>query len=60
MTDFLEINDTKKTIKRLDLEDLSIENLKQYISELCEEINSVYEEINLKKISINKVEKYFK
>ena len=60
MTDFLEIHDREKTIKRLDLEDLSIENLEQYISELNEEIKRVAEEIDLKKISINKAEKYFK
>ena len=31
MTDFLEINEKEKTIKSLNLEDLSIVNLKQYI-----------------------------
>lgn len=60
MTDFLEINDKEKTIKRLNLEDLSIDNLKQYISELHEEIERVKEEIGLKKTSINEAEKYFK
>ena len=29
MTDFLEINEKEKTIKSLNLEDLSIDNLKQ-------------------------------
>ena len=60
MTDFLEINDKEKTIKRLNLEDLSIDNLKQYISELQEEIKRVEVEIGLKKSSINEAEKYFK
>ena len=41
MTDFLEINEKEKTIKSLNLEDLSIENLKQYIFELQEEIKRV-------------------
>ena len=31
MSDFLEIDEKKKTIKKLNLEDLSIENLKEYI-----------------------------
>jgi len=60
MTDFLEINEKEKTIKSLNLEDLSIENLKQYIFELQEEIKRVKEEIGLKESSINEAEKYFK
>ncbi len=60
MTDFLEINEKEKTIKSLNLEDLSIENLKQYIFELQEEIKRVKEEINLKESSINEAKKYFK
>ncbi len=60
MTDFIEINDKEKTIKSLNLEDLSLENLKQYINELKEEIERVKAEISLKKKSINEAEKYFK
>ena len=60
MTDFLEINEKEKTIKSLNLEDLSIDNLKQYIFELQEEIKRVEEEISLKESSINEAEKYFK
>ena len=60
MTDFLEINEKEKAIKRLNLEDLSIDNLKQYISELQEEIKRAQEEISLKESSINEAEKYFK
>ena len=60
MTDFLEINEKEKTIKSLNLEDLSIDNLKQYIFELKEEIKRVEEEIVLKESSINEAEKYFK
>ena len=60
MTDFLEINEKKKTIKSLNLEDLSIDNLKQYIFELQEEIKRVKEEISLKESSINEAKKYFK
>ena len=60
MTDFLEINEKEKTIKSLNLEDLSIDNLKKYIFELQEEIKRVQEEIGLKESSINETEKYFK
>ena len=60
MTDFLEINEKEKTIKSLNLEDLSIDNLKQYIFELQEEIKRVEGEIGLKESSISEAEKYFK
>ena len=60
MSDFLEIDEKKKTIKKLNLEDLSIENLKEYILELEEEIIRIKAEIDLKKSSISEAEKYFK
>ena len=60
MSDFLEIDEKKKTIKKLNLEDLSIENLKEYILELEDEIMRIKTEINLKKSSISEAEKYFK
>tara|TARA_B100001758_G_scaffold143254_1_gene123369 strand:- start:346 stop:528 length:183 start_codon:yes stop_codon:yes gene_type:complete len=60
MTDFLEFEENKKTIKKLNLEDLSIENLKEYLLELEEEIIRVKGEIELKNNSINEAEKYFK
>jgi len=60
MSDFLEFEENKKTIKKLNLEDLSIENLKEYILELEEEIMRVKGEIELKNNSINEAEKYFK
>ena len=60
MTDFLEFEENKKTIKKLNLEDLSIENLKEYILELEEEIMRVKGEIELKHNSISEAEKYFK
>tara|TARA_B100001142_G_scaffold239013_1_gene237745 strand:- start:380 stop:562 length:183 start_codon:yes stop_codon:yes gene_type:complete len=60
MTDFLEFEENKKTIKKLNLEDLSIENLKEYILELEEEIMRVKGEIELKNNSISEAEKYFK
>ena len=60
MSDFLEFEENKKAIKKLNLEDLSIENLKEYILELEEEIMRVKGEIELKNNSINEAEKYFK
>ena len=60
MTDFLEFEENKKTIKKLNLEDLSIENLNEYILELEEEIMRVKGEIEFKNNSINEAEKYFK
>ena len=60
MTDFLEFEENKKTIKKLNLEDLSIENLKEYILELEEEIMRAKGEIQLKNNSIKEAEKYFK
>ena len=63
MTDFLEFEENKKTIKKLNLEDLSIENLKEYILELEEEIIRVKGEIELKNNSIvrqkNTLNNYF-
>ena len=60
MSDFFEIDEKKKAIKKLNLEDLSLENLKEYISELEEEIMRVKGEIDLKKTSMSEAEKYFK
>ena len=60
MSDFLEFEENKKTIKKLNLEDLSIENLEEYILELEEEIMRAKGEIALKNNSINEAEKYFK
>jgi len=60
MSDFFEIDEKKKAIKKLNLEDLSLENLKEYILELEEEIMRVKAEIDLKKSSMSEAEKYFK
>tara|TARA_B100001175_G_C19083532_1_gene437044 strand:+ start:103 stop:285 length:183 start_codon:yes stop_codon:yes gene_type:complete len=60
MTDYLEINEKEKTLKSLNLDDFSIENLKNYIEELKNEISRAESEINHKRKSINDAEKYFK
>ena len=55
MVDFIEIEEKKKTIKKLNLEDLSVEDLDKYIDELKEEI-----EIKKKSDSKEDAEKFFK
>ena len=57
MDDFLEIDEKKKTINSLNLDDFSVEDLEKYISELNKEILRAIEEINkknkLKKEALN-------
>ena len=60
MTDFLEIDETKKSIKNLILDDLSIEDLNKYIEELKVEIDRVTKEIVKKKSSKKSAENFFK
>ena len=50
MNDFLEYEETKKTIKALNLEDFSIEDLNKYIIELRDEISRVKKEIEKNRI----------
>tara|TARA_B100000963_G_scaffold297905_1_gene269494 strand:- start:247 stop:429 length:183 start_codon:yes stop_codon:yes gene_type:complete len=60
MTDFFEIDETKKSIKNLILDDLSIEDLNKYIEELKVEIDRVTKEIVKKKSSKKSAENFFK
>ena len=60
MTDFFEIDEKKKTIKTLNLDDFSIEDLKKYIDELKAEIERVELEINKKESLKKNAEKFFK
>ena len=60
MTDFFEIDEKQKTVKVLNLDDLSVEDLHNYISELQLEVLRVKDEIKKKKnLKIN-AEKFFK
>ena len=59
MEDFIEIEEKKKTIKKLNLEDLSVEDLDKYIDELKEEIERVKIEIKKKSDSKEDAEKFF-
>ena len=60
MDDFLEIDEKKKTINLLNLDDFSVEDLDKYISELNKEILRVREEINKKNKLKKEAQKLFK
>ena len=60
MTDFLEIDEKKKTVKSLILDDFSVEDLDKYIVELKNEIKRVEEEIIKKNKLFKDAEKLFK
>ena len=60
MDDFLEIDEKKKTINSLNLDDFSIEDLDKYILELNKEILRVKEEINKKNKLKKEAKKFFK
>ena len=60
MTDFFEIDEKQKTVKILNLDDFSIEDLQNYISELQTEILRVQDEIKKKKDLKLNAEKFFK
>ena len=60
MDDFLEIDEKKKTINLLNLDDFSVEDLNKYISELNKEILRVREEINKKNKLKKEAQKFFK
>ena len=60
MTDFFEVDEKKKTIKILNLDDFSVEDLQNYISELQTEILRVQDEIKKKENLKLNAEKFFK
>ncbi len=60
MTDFLEIDEKKKTVKSLILDDFSVEDLDKYILELKNEIKRAEEEIIKKNKLFKDAEKFFK
>ena len=59
MTDFFEIDENQKSIKILNLDDFSIEDLEKYISELEMEIERVKGEIDKKRRLKLNAEKFF-
>ena len=60
MEDFLEFDSKKKTVKSLNLDDFSIEDLNDYINELEKEIKRANLEIEKKEKSKTDAMKYFK
>ena len=60
MDDFLEIDEKKKTINSLNLDDFSVEDLDKYIFELNQEILRANEEINKKNKLKKEAQKFFK
>jgi uncharacterized small protein (DUF1192 family) len=60
MTDFFEIDEKQKTVKILNLDDFSIDDLKNYVSELQTEILRVKDEIKKKENLKLNAEKFFK
>tara|TARA_B100001059_G_scaffold206129_1_gene216702 strand:+ start:42 stop:224 length:183 start_codon:yes stop_codon:yes gene_type:complete len=60
MIEFLEYEESKKSIKSLNLDDFSIEDLDKYILELKNEIDRVYMEKVKKKKLISDAENIFK
>ena len=60
MTDFFEVDEKQKTFKILNLDDFSVEDLQNYISELQTEILRVQDEIKKKKDLKLNAEKFFK
>tara|TARA_B100001758_G_C18167836_1_gene482626 strand:- start:119 stop:301 length:183 start_codon:yes stop_codon:yes gene_type:complete len=60
MTDFLEIDEKKKTVKSLILDDFSVEDLDKYIVELKNEIKKAEEEIIKKNKLFKDAQKFFK
>ena len=60
MNEFLEYEESRKSIKSLNLDDFSVEDLDKYISELKDEIDRVNMERVKKKNLISEAENIFK
>ena len=60
MNEFLEYEETKQSVKSLNLDDFSIEDLDKYTLELKDEIDRVYKEKVKKKKLISEAENIFK
>ena len=60
MDDFLEFEKDSKLLKSINLDDFSIEDLKEYIKQLKREIERVKSELEKKQKTQIEAEKYFK
>ena len=59
MTDFFEVDEKQKTVKLLNLDDFSVEDLQKYIYELQTEILRVQDDIKKKENLKLNAEKFF-
>ena len=60
MSDFLEFDKDTKTLKSINLDDFSVEDLNEYMDELTKEISRVKKEIHKKNELKTDAEKFFK
>jgi len=60
MDDYLEFEKDTKTIKSINLDDFSVEDLNEYIEQLKKEIDRIKSELEKKLKSQTEAEKYFK
>ncbi len=60
MSNFIEFDEEKKVIKSINLDDFSVEDLKEYISNLSYEIKRAEEEIEKKLKTKEEAKKFFK
>tara|TARA_B100000029_G_scaffold511136_1_gene604338 strand:+ start:5016 stop:5198 length:183 start_codon:yes stop_codon:yes gene_type:complete len=60
MSDLLEFDEEKKTVKSINLDDFSVEDLVDYLNDLKKEIKRTEDEINKKNKFQKEAEKYFK
>ena len=60
MGDFLEFDDEKKSVKSINLDDFSVEDLRKYIKELEDEKKRTELEMKKKNNLLKEAKKYFK
>ena len=60
MSDLLEFDEEKKTVKSINLDDFSVEDLVDYLNDLKKEIKRTEDEIKKKNKFQKEAEKYFK
>ena len=60
MDDFLEFNDEKKSVKSINLDDFSVEDLRKYIKELEDEKKRTELEMKKKNSLLEEAKNFFK
>ena len=60
MGDFLEFDDKKKSVKSINLDDFSVEDLRKYIKELEDEKKRIELEMKKKNSLLEEAKKFFK